>query len=373
MREESQINGGDVHSGRTKTAVELKTEHALTPEQRRLVGENIGLIVVHLRRHVFNLAVPRRDREWEDLFQEGCLGLIRAAMSFREERGIPFASYALPRIHNAVSRALQRKFATVYVPPKRARLPTAGSTSGGLREGGVPPRTYSLTEEAAARLADRDRSDPDDAGGETVGQRLRGKYERAVRRAGQALCGKTTARGDRDKLVRILEEERFLVPHDEAKRPLRQIARDTDSSYARVAQCDGQFAEAVRKVLTADPEFIELRRSSRTHPSGTGRPIDDELECRLQRAAAREFVRRLHDPDATDRAGMLDILLEMSPGDIQDIVHARFSDLPSCKREQLLQTLSQTGDQSRLKDRSPAQRATRREGLSDASEPLKSL
>ena len=68
----------------------------LTDEQRRLVRKNIGLVAVHLRRYVRNLEVPRSDREWEDLFQEGCLALIRAALTFRTERGIPFAAFALP-------------------------------------------------------------------------------------------------------------------------------------------------------------------------------------------------------------------------------------------------------------------------------------
>ncbi len=95
----------------------------LTEQQRCLVRENIGLVAVHLRRYVRNLSVPRHDREWEDLFQEGCLGLIKAAVAFRQERGIPFAAFALPRIHNAVSRALDSKFATVYVPPQRSATP----------------------------------------------------------------------------------------------------------------------------------------------------------------------------------------------------------------------------------------------------------
>jgi len=42
--------------------------------QQELVRRNVGLVAVHLKRHVGDLAVPRRDREYEDLFQEGCLG-----------------------------------------------------------------------------------------------------------------------------------------------------------------------------------------------------------------------------------------------------------------------------------------------------------
>ena len=83
----------------------LEGVSALTETQRRLVARNLGLVGLHLRRNVSNLAAPRRDREWDDLFQEGCLGLIQAAILFREDRGIAFAAFALPRIRNAVSRA----------------------------------------------------------------------------------------------------------------------------------------------------------------------------------------------------------------------------------------------------------------------------
>jgi len=209
-----------------------REEVRLTDEQQRLVRENIGLVAVHLRRYVSNLTTPRRDREWEDLFQEGCLGLIRAAVGYRKERGIPFAAFALPRIHNAVSRALQTRFSTVRVPPKRGD--TRGASPDSARDGGQPeqPKVRSLSDDLQDRLADTRRHDPDNAGRETIGQRLRAKYERAVRTAGDVISGKTSRRGDRDKLVRILVEERFMVPHEESRRAMRQIMR-----RKRLARC----------------------------------------------------------------------------------------------------------------------------------------
>ena len=323
----------------------VRTDHVagppLTEEQRRLVRENIGLVTVHLRRHVANLSTPRRDREWEDLFQEGCLGLIKAAVRYRRERGIPFAAFALPRIHNAVSRALQRKFSTVYVPPKRTSRRGGSSTSSDPSDPRVVPKTYSLSDELESRLADKRRHDPDGGDRETIGQRLRGKYDRALRAAGKALCAKTSTRGDRDKLVRLLTEERFLVPHDEAKRPLRQIARDTRSSYARVAQCDKQLREAIRTTLQSDPEFVELNRRIRAEPFGADLPIDLELECELARASTEELVRRFLDANDADRARMLDVILKMSQSDIQDIIRLRFMRLSPRMRERLLRDLAQ--------------------------------
>ena len=117
------------------------TMKQLTPEQKRLVEENLGLVGTHVRRLVPARSSPRRDREWDDLFQEGCLGLAKAASSFDESKGVPFAAYALRRIQSAVSRALPRVFATVRVPDDARGVD------------GRTPTVVSLESEPAARAA----------------------------------------------------------------------------------------------------------------------------------------------------------------------------------------------------------------------------
>jgi hypothetical protein len=311
----------------------------LTPEQARLVRENIGLVGVHLRRNVHNLAVPRRDREWEDLFQEGCLGLIQAAVRYRRESGIAFAAYALPRIHNAVSRALISKFSTVYLPPKRRSTGRKGKRLSETGEGPRRPSVRSLTDEAQQQLAGQRCHDPDTSDRETIGERLRGKYERAARAAGEVIARKTSTRGDRDKLVQLLMEERVLVPHEESRAALRLIARRTNSSYARVAQCDRQLHSVIRDLLEADPEFGELRRRARTCPDGVKRPIDGELERDLAFSGADEFLRRFHRASAADKAQMLATLLEMAEGDIEEVIHGHVARLTMHQREVLSREL----------------------------------
>lgn len=308
----------------------------LADEQQRLVRENIGLVAVHLRRHVGNLSTPQRDREWEDLFQEGCLGLIQAAVAYRPQRGIPFPAFALPRIHSAVSRALQSRFSTVRIPPKRGIV--VGTSPESAQDGDQPerPKVRSLSGDLQGRLADTRRHDPVDTGHETVGQRLRAKYERAVRTAGDVISGKTSRRGDRDELVRVLVEERFMVPQEESRRALRQIARDTHSSYARVAQCDKQLGVEVRRTLEADPEFRELHRRIRSDPEGTHTPIDDKSERDLAELSAEEFVRRFRTAHTGKRADMLESFLKLSDSGIYDVVRERVLRMPMRKRELLL-------------------------------------
>ncbi len=306
----------------------------LTSEQRELVQRNLGLVGVHLRRYVGNLAVSRNTREWDDLFQEGCLGLMRAAVAFRKERGIPFAAFALPRIRNAVSHALHSEFSMIKTPFRstggkgtndapqecRSRRPAVCSLSNGLETTIVNKRTDGV----------------DPSPGETIGQRLRTKYERAVRRVGSLMAGQPSPRGDRDRLVRLLVEERFFVPREEDKRALRRIARDTQSSFARVAQCEKQLAGAVRAVLEADPEFNTLRQLARQDPRGRDTPIDREVEESLRGAGTDEYIHRYRRADPLHRGRMLYSVLRQSPDDAEQLLRSRFARLTDRTREHLL-------------------------------------
>lgn len=308
----------------------------LSDRQRRLVQENIGLVTVHLRRNVGNLAMPRRDREWEDLFQEGCLGLIRAAVTFQPESGIPFAAFALARIHNAVSRALQTKFATVYIPPQRDNTRRDDPADVARRAPARSVQVFSLSDGYDPPQAKKERHDPFNPHAETVGQRLRGKYERAARTAAREVSEGASRRGDRGQLVRMLLKDRFLVPQEESRTALRQVARETKSSYARVSECDKRLSSAIRHVLEADPEFMELRRRARTSPEGTELPIDEALERTLATASADEFMARFRTSVLPKRAVLLESLLTVAEDDLNEVFHDRVAAMSSPEREQLL-------------------------------------
>jgi len=311
----------------------------LSAGQRRRVEENLGLVAVHLRRNVPNLRSPRRDREWEDLFQEGCLGLIRAAASYVQDCGIPFAAYALPRIHNAVTRALERRFSAVYVPPARAsRTVDAGSDivrSRRANERPFRPKALPLSDQRRAMTPSAGRAEPGSER-ETIGDRLRRKYERAVRAACDVVGRQSSPRGDRGALVTLLLRERFLIPYDEARRPLRQIARDTSSSYARVAQCDKQISAMARTALDADPEFRALRRMAKASPEGVCEPIDVRVEDELVAAVADAFARRLKQGGVAERGNMLATLFAAPCSELGHLIRRRLKRLAPDERERLL-------------------------------------
>ena len=64
----------------------------------QMIEENIGL--VHSCANKFR----GRGVEYDDLFQAGCVGLIKAADGFDKERGFSFSTYAVPVILGEIKR-----------------------------------------------------------------------------------------------------------------------------------------------------------------------------------------------------------------------------------------------------------------------------
>jgi len=69
-----------------------------TADRDTLITENMGL--VHSCAHRF----AGRGIEYEDLFQAGCMGLVKAFDAFDRERGVRFSTYAVPVILGEMKR-----------------------------------------------------------------------------------------------------------------------------------------------------------------------------------------------------------------------------------------------------------------------------
>ncbi len=67
-------------------------------ENNYLITENIGLV------HSCANRFKGRGVEYEDLFQAGCVGLIKAAAGFDPEKGFKFSTYAVPAILGEIRR-----------------------------------------------------------------------------------------------------------------------------------------------------------------------------------------------------------------------------------------------------------------------------
>lgn len=66
--------------------------------REQTICDNIGLVHACVRRFL------GRGMEYDDLFQAGCVGLVKAADGFDAERGLRFSTYAVPVILGEMRR-----------------------------------------------------------------------------------------------------------------------------------------------------------------------------------------------------------------------------------------------------------------------------
>ena len=303
---------------------------ALSTQRQALVRDNIGLVHVHLRHATARSPSAWSDRDREDFVQEGCLGLIRAAQDFNPQGSIPFAAFALPRIHTAVHRAMLRRQAIGERP-----LDASTTAAGG---GG----------KAALQRARRSgfRADPLEALGEwygsgtdTIGVRLREKFDRAVRRAVVELST-DAAEGSPGSLLQALAVERHLVPDVHARKPFRQLARQLGEKYARVTHYDRLLRSAIARILSGDPEFAALTDIARTQETGLDGFADRDLDVRLARLGAAELLQRILHSPADHRERALNRLFSLAPQSLLQSLERELEVLPVEVREELLSCTS---------------------------------
>ncbi len=70
----------------------------LLNKEEEFIKENLGLVHSCCRRFT------GRNIEYDDLFQAGCVGLLKASRDFDESRGFMFSTYAVPVILGEIKR-----------------------------------------------------------------------------------------------------------------------------------------------------------------------------------------------------------------------------------------------------------------------------
>ena len=81
------------------------------------IEENLGLV------HALANRFRGRGIEYEELYSAGCMGLVKAAKGFDEDRGLKFSTYAVPVILGEIKR-LFRDGGTVRVSRSIKELAT---------------------------------------------------------------------------------------------------------------------------------------------------------------------------------------------------------------------------------------------------------
>jgi len=76
----------------------------LTAAEQQLVADNVGLVHGHLIRRFGS-----QHRQWDDLRQEGVLGLVEAAKRFDPARGTRFSTYADWWVRNKVDSFIRAR------------------------------------------------------------------------------------------------------------------------------------------------------------------------------------------------------------------------------------------------------------------------
>lgn len=234
----------------------------LSEKQRELVAQNIGLVGVHLHHHARKLRAGRHLGVWTDLFQEGCIGLIRAARTYPEGCAIPFAAYALRRIHKTISRAVRKdraRFIFLLDADRQYDFPPDHGDRSPVRKTGKHPR---------GNLFACANEDQDTALEEALFKRVHNKLQSAARKSLAQIRTQIPSARKR-RLARLIVHHRLLIADSRWKLALREVARLTRFSPARVLKCEKRLYGMVRRVLESDAEFNKLQTARRFRPPRT--------------------------------------------------------------------------------------------------------
>ena len=116
-----QVNGLQVYMNSLKNIPLLSREEELeltiqykagnAKAKEKLVSSNLRLVIMAAKQYNLHTALS-----FEDLIQEGNMGLIRAVESFDESKGFRFSTYAMYWIKQSISRAILNQGRSIRIP-----------------------------------------------------------------------------------------------------------------------------------------------------------------------------------------------------------------------------------------------------------------
>ena len=318
----------------------------LTEEQKKRVEANIGLVRAHLKNRIPTPGQPNRLREYSDLFQEGCCGLIRAAQTYRADAHGDFPAYAFPRIRVAIHHALQQSFATVRIP-----IGSNGKAGEAIRRG---CESLGHDDPPDRRRAERD--DAKTAATSTIAE----KYDRAVQAAKADWIERNRNAPVRAHVAERIVAERLLVPETHWRTSLKAIGLDAGVGKSTVLRWERRLVADIRNRLRNDddvkkhlalnpvpgndePEHRKNIRLRDRADSPDGDLAAAGLATHIGRAGprkvGRQSVSRLPDADQETRGRVLWELIEKVGFDPMELAGRLFGQLPDEQQDRFAQTL----------------------------------
>lgn len=212
-------------------------------DTEKLITDNMGLINLAARRYVgFGV-------DYDDLFQIGAVGLVKAAKGYDEGRGLRFSTYAVAKIAGEIKTYL-RDNGQVKVPRsvKERKLKLERARGELMKELGREPRISEIAQrcgmepEDAVYALDATQATvsldlPPDEGGVTVADGTR-EEERTLDRVTVAqLLGSLDA-----------EERRVIVMRFFEDKTQAEISKELGMSQVAVSRLEKKILQKLRKL-----------------------------------------------------------------------------------------------------------------------------
>lgn len=248
---------------------------AMSSDQQRLVETHLPLVHLTMRRCNELSRIHRPGREPSELLQEGCLALAEAVRSHDPTRHGRFATFAMARIHYAMSRYAHEQHSLIRIPYITQRRRKKSRTEGnGDRHHPFPlPRVVQMNDRRktpSQHMASRRYAEGMGGGSEgvTIGDLLRECYDRVASLVVTRMKREPRQSTGLRELLDQCHRERWSVPEPDARMPIRRVASTLGCSIGRVTHCEERFRRRVAAVLKADAAYQSLLRLGRRRAEG---------------------------------------------------------------------------------------------------------
>ncbi|MEE8169240.1 MAG: sigma factor, partial [Phycisphaerae bacterium] len=251
-------------------------ERELSGAQREQTTDHVGLVRLQLSRQSGVSHRSRTDRDAEDLYQEGCLALVRAVRDHDPSRHGSFGPYALARIHHAMSRQLFERDGGIRVPmTTQRRLQRRAGDERHQPRRQIPRE---VTMDFVPQTSDRcdPRSAPDGRDGQILTHLVFERFSHLAHRVTADMNRAPGARNNRRSLITHCLEGRWLVPEADSRTSLREIAAASACSLGRVTHYEADFKRRIARAVADDRPSQWLAELAHGQDDGFRHVLDTE-------------------------------------------------------------------------------------------------